>query len=286
MDASHDSPYPHYLWLAHWLAIEPPHVFNVYEWRHRTHRLFLTTDGDADVLWDRQGNETLFHATSGDIGFFPCDQDMHTMSMTAANGYRAYALCVPHEHLCRVATSDGMQPAADFRAMPIFRDTLLQACLLRLSTQTGGRQISEDIGDEIAARQIVLRLCVAIGCRQPDWQKDSSVFTPGVMRQIVEQIDATLGLHVSLEHMAQSVGLSPGHFARKFQQSAGLSLNRFMNSRRIGLSFAMLREDTPPLSHIALDLGFSSQSHFTRLFSRLTGIPPQRFRRLHRRMGQ
>jgi AraC family transcriptional regulator len=170
--------------------------------------------------------------------------------------------------------------------MPVFRDALMGASLLRLSTKTEGRQVSEDIGDEIAARQIVIRLCVAVGGRLPDWQKDTSVFTPFVMRQIVERMDETIGVYVSLETMARNVSLSPGHFARKFHQSTGLSLNRFMNRRRIGISFAMLRKGASPLSSIALDLGFSSQSHFTSLFSRLTGISPQRFRRLHLQMGE
>lgn len=156
----------------------------------------------------------------------------------------------------------------------------MAASLLRLSSKTTGSQVSEDIGDEIAARQIVLRLCAVANGKQPDWHKDTSVFTPRVMRQIVEQIDATLGVHASLETMAHNVGLSPGHFARKFQHSAGLSLNRFMNKRRIGLSFTMLRDESHSLSSIALDLGFSSQSHFTRLFGQLTGITPQRFRRI------
>lgn len=126
---------------------------------------------------------------------------------------------------------------------------MMEPCLLRLSTRAGEHQVSEDIGDEIAARQIV-------------------------MRQIVERIDAKLAVHLSLEGIATTVGLSPGRFARKFHHSAGLSLGRFMNKRRIGMSFAMLRKGTLPLSRIALDLGFSSQSDFTRLFSSHTGVAP------------
>ena len=285
MDTFRCSPYPHYSWFAHWLAIDPPRIFNVYECRHVTHRLLLTTNGDADVLWATRGSESTFHATTGDIGFFPCDRDTHSMAMTSADGYRAYAVCVPADQLRLVGTSEGMQPAAEFHAMPVFRDALMAASLLRLSMKTEGRQVSEDIGDEIAARQILLRLHAAVGSGQPEWQKDTSVFVPRVMRQIVDRMDSTLGAYVSLESMAQNVSLSPGHFARKFQQSTGLSLNRFMNRRRIGMAFGMLREGSRPLSNIALDLGFSSQSHFTSLFSRLTGITPQRFRRLHLRIG-
>ena len=117
----------------------------------------------------------------------------------------------------------------------------------------------------------------------PEWRRDTSVFAPDVMRRVVAYIDAHLGGPVSLECIGKTVGLSPGHFARKFHHSAGESLCRFMNRRRIGAAFALLRCRGSPLAQIALDLGFSSQSHFTRLFSGLTGITPNQFRRSHQR---
>jgi AraC family transcriptional regulator len=165
----------------------------------------------------------------------------------------------------------------------MFQDKLMEVSLLRLSLRGKGRQISEEIGDEIAARQIVLRLCVLMGGKMPEWQKDSSVFTPRVMRQVVTYIDAHLGGPMSLECIGNTVGLSPGHFARKFHNSAGESLGRFINRRRISASFMILRAGETSLLKVALDLGFSSQSHFTRLFSGLTGMTPASFRRSHRR---
>lgn len=273
------TPYPHHTWFAHWLSIRPPRVFDVYECRHVTHRIVLTTHGEADILWATKGTETAFHAAAGDLSFFPCDRERHAMSITAPDGYGAYVVLVPDEQVCRVCTTEGVAPAGGGEAIPTFRDAVMQASLVRLSTTTAGRQISEDIGDEIAARQVLLRLSAILGGSPPDWRKDTSVFTPCAMRQIVERMDAQLGTHVSLETMAQIVGLSPGHFARKFQRSAGLSLNRFLNRRRIGASFAMLRDGSMPLARIALDLGFSSQSHFTRLFSGQTGITPHHYRR-------
>lgn len=284
MNASHCSPYPHYAWLAHWLDLRPPQIFDAYFSRHVTHRLLLTTHGDAHVVWATNGSETAFHTAVGNIGFFPCDHEMHALSITTADGFRAYSLFIPAEQLCVDFNSEGLPPAADFHAIPVFRDALMAASLLRLSSQSEGSQVSEGIGDEVAARHIIMRLCVAAGGRQPDWRKDTSVFTAFAMRQIVERMDSMLGSHVSLDEMARDAGLSPGHFARKFQQSMGLSLDRFINKRRIGMSLTMLREGSVPLARIALDLGFSSQSHFTRLFSRLTGMTPQRFRRLHRKM--
>lgn len=276
-------PHLHHAWLAQWLSVQPPMVLDVLERRHVTHHLHLTTSGDAEIRWTCHGFKTTCHSVAGSLGFFPCDHLTHGMSITAAAGFLAYDVMIPDHHLHTVSAAEGLRPAREFRALPDFRDALIEACLLRLSARPGGHQVSEDIGDEIAARQIVLRLSVLNGGAGPDWQTDRSVFTPAVMRQLVALIDAHLGVPMSLGSLASTVRLSPGHFARKFHRSAGLSLNRFLNTRRIAASFALLRADAGSLAGIGLELGFSSQSHFTRLFSRLTGMSPRRFRMLHRR---
>lgn len=284
MDGEYCPPYPHHSWLAHWISIHPPRVFDSHECRNVAHHLMLTTSGEADVRWTRGGSETAFRCVAGSLGFFPCDRRAHSLAFTSADGYTAYDVIVPDEHVRTVCAAEGVEPGPELQALPDFRDPLLQVSLLRLSSQTEGRQVSEDIGDDIAARQIVLRLCAISGGRPPEWRKDGSVFTPAVMRQLVACIDAHLGVPMTLQALAGIVGLSPGHFARKFQLSAGVSLNRFVNGRRIAASFPLLRTAVHPLSAIALDLGFSSQSNFTRLFSHRTGMSPQQFRRLHRRM--
>jgi AraC-like DNA-binding protein len=284
MDGDSCPHYPHYVWLAHWLSVESPRFFSVYQCQHVTHHLLLTTCGDAQIQWETQGTETLFRATAGGISFFPADRQEHTMSITTAGDFLAFDVMIPAWQVQRVCRAEGLPAVTDFHAVPIFRDRLMGASLLRLSLSVNGRQISEEIGDEIAARQIVLRLCVLMGGKIPEWLKDSSVFTPCVMRQVVDYIDSHLGGRISLEHMGNNVGLSPGHFARKFHSSAGESLGRFMNRRRVSASFAMLRAGEQSLLQIALNLGFSSQSHFTRLFSGLTGMTPDSFRRLHKQM--
>ena len=280
MDALPCPPYPQYAWLAHWIAVHPPRVFDVHECRHVTHHVMLTVTGAAEVHWSTRAGGRPFHAAAGNLGFFPCDREVHTLAITAAEAFVMYDLLSPEQHIRRICASEGMQPGAEMVAFPAFRDALVQACLLRLARRPEAHA-ADGIGDEIAARQVVVRLCEVAGARRPEWHRDTSVFAPLVMRRLVDLIDGQLAAHPSLESIADTVGLSPGHFARKFQQSAGLSLGRFMNGRRIGMSFAMLKAGAIPLSQIALDLGFSSQSHFTRLFSGHTGMAPQQFRRQH-----
>jgi AraC family transcriptional regulator len=139
--------------------------------------------------------------------------------------------------------------------------------------------VSRDPGAEIAARELVLRLVELLGGTRPEWADDAGVFSPACASRLVEYIDARLHAHIGLEELAALVGLSPSHCARKFHRTLGLSLGRFINRRRVAKALDVLRSDSTPLSRVALELGFSSQSHFTRLFSEATGITPARYQK-------
>jgi AraC-like DNA-binding protein len=51
-----------------------------------------------------------------------------------------------------------------------------------------------------------------------------------------------------------------------------------VNRRRILRSLATLKNDVS-LASVALDFGFSSQSHFTRIFNGLTGMTPAKYQK-------
>jgi AraC-like DNA-binding protein len=286
MDGSRLSPYPHLSWCSYGLTIHPPRVFVLHEYKAVTHRLIVTAEGDADFLWNDGADDVACHVTCGSLGFFPCDSGVHSLGVTATGAFRGHILLVPSKHLESVCEAEGARHAADNRIIPVFQDTTLLACALRLLVGDSLGNLAKDVGAEIAARQVLMRLAAITGGHPPDWLKDTSVFTPRVMTMIVERVDAHLRVRASLDEISSGFGLSPSHFARKFQQSTGLSLNRFMNRRRIGQSFALLKIGKTPLAQLSLDLGFSSQSHFTRLFSGFTGLTPYQFRRAQSRMGE
>lgn len=285
MDGSRLSPYPHLSWFAYGLTIRPPRVFLLHEYRAVAHRLMVTEEGDADLSWATGATDVACHVARGSLGFFPCDSAQHSLGITAAAGYRGHELLVPRRHLESVCEAEGARHPVEFRVIPAFQDTILLACAQRLLVGNCRAHLAEDVGTEIAARQVIMRLAAITGGRPPDWLKDTSVFVPLVVAQIVDRVDAHLGGQPSLEEISRGFGLSPSHFARKFLQSTGLSLNRFMNRRRIGRSLILLKTGGEPLAKLSLDLGFSSQSHFTRLFSGLTGLTPHQFRRAQHRMS-
>lgn len=105
---------------------------------------------------------------------------------------------------------------------------------------------------------------------------------PGALRRVREHIHQRLAERIELSDLAQIAGLSECHFARAFKQSVGMPPHRYVLQRRIEAAALMIERTDRPLSEIALDVGFSDQSHFTRMFSRLARQTPREFRHQRR----
>ena len=80
--------------------------------------------------------------------------------------------------------------------------------------------------------------------------------------------------NVSLADLAGDVGCSVFHLARVFKSRTGFSLHAYRNQLRLRAALEGLGEGEVDLIDIALDLGFSSHSHFTEAFRRNFGKPP------------
>jgi AraC-like DNA-binding protein len=86
-------------------------------------------------------------------------------------------------------------------------------------------------------------------------------------------------LDLSLDDIARAIGASVFHLARAFRKRTGFSLHAYRNQLRLRAALEALRDPRADLSRLALDLGFSSHSHFTMTFRRTFGRPPSEFRR-------
>jgi AraC-like DNA-binding protein len=102
---------------------------------------------------------------------------------------------------------------------------------------------------------------------------------PRQLRRAQELIDACPSGDLSLAVLARECGLSTSHFARAFRVSTGLAPHQWLLRRRIERAREALATSDQSLADIATRCGFADQSHFTRLFTRLVGVPPGAWRR-------
>jgi AraC-like DNA-binding protein len=103
-----------------------------------------------------------------------------------------------------------------------------------------------------------------------------------MLRCIEEYIDVHLEKDLSVEELASHLGMSPSYFARSFRSSVGLAPHSYVMRRRLLRAQELLASTELPLTDIALATGFADQSHFSRRFHEMTGMPPRTFRLQHR----
>ncbi|OEC34475.1 AraC-type DNA-binding protein [Pseudomonas cuatrocienegasensis] len=101
---------------------------------------------------------------------------------------------------------------------------------------------------------------------------------PRAVAQAKELLASQLAAPPSLEALAATVNLSPFHFARVFRRATGLPPHAWLQQRRLEQARALLRQGCAPLG-VALQLGFSDQSHLNRQFKRAYGVTPGEYRR-------
>ena len=85
---------------------------------------------------------------------------------------------------------------------------------------------------------------------------------------------------VTLDEVARAVHVSPFHLARIFQQQTGVPVHRYLTQLRLRASLERLAAGAGDLTELALELGFSSHSHFTDAFRREFGKAPSEIRKI------
>lgn len=88
-----------------------------------------------------------------------------------------------------------------------------------------------------------------------------------------------LGEKFTLEDIAASVFSSPFHLARVFRSETGVTLHHELNRLRLRHALAQLADGVEDLTRLALELGYSSHSHFTWAFAREFRQAPSVIRR-------
>ncbi|WCK69564.1 AraC family transcriptional regulator (plasmid) [Agrobacterium tumefaciens] len=84
---------------------------------------------------------------------------------------------------------------------------------------------------------------------------------------------------VSVAELAQACNLSRGYFIHAFRETTGMTPYQWLQRERITRARSLLLETNASLSDVAIECGFSDQSHFTRVFSAVVGVTPGAWRR-------
>jgi AraC-like DNA-binding protein len=157
----------------------------------------------------------------------------------------------------------------DFWLLPNQDAMDLNACLTR---ELGER---DHLSDLVLEAQVSRILTTAFRSRQ-----STKGQPPKWLRIAKEHLTENYAAPFRHEQLAQSAGVHPAHFARQFQHWYEMSAGEYVRQLRVKAAQMRLRETGETILTIAMDLGFSDQAHFCKVFRRHTGLTPSAFRRL------
>jgi len=97
--------------------------------------------------------------------------------------------------------------------------------------------------------------------------------------RVQSEIDTHLSESISNRQLAESVWLSPFHFARAFRRTTGTSPQSYVRQRRLERAKHLMLSTGATLCEISSQCGFADQSHLSRLFNAALGVTPSDWRK-------
>jgi AraC family transcriptional regulator len=215
--------------------------------------------------------------TDGHVTVRPAGLSM-AMRWRGKHPVRTLSLYLLPDHLEEVALQMGMAPArVELRDRFNVPDPVLRAIAEELQKIASGTRSRSSLYLQTALQTLSMRLLHQFG-RHPPEPEETGALSQSRLQRIENYVHANLAADLSLDDLAQVVDLSKYHFSRRFKRRTGQSPYQFVIYERVRAARRQLRETTHSLARIALNVGFNSQSHFTRTFKRHVGLPPGRYR--------
>lgn len=103
------------------------------------------------------------------------------------------------------------------------------------------------------------------------------------VRKVKEYIDLHYSEKVTLDRLAQLVGMTPTAFSRFFRKRTGRPLIEYILDVRLGAAARLLVDTSSSVAEICYETGFNNLSNFNRAFRRHKGMSPREFRQMFRK---
>jgi AraC family transcriptional regulator len=103
-------------------------------------------------------------------------------------------------------------------------------------------------------------------------------FSQAQLSRVLDLIEQRIDQPLTLRRLSEAAEVSTSHFSSLFKRSMGVSAHTYVVRRRVERAEELLRSSELPVTQIALEVGFSHQTHLARWMRRLKGLTPREAR--------
>lgn len=190
---------------------------------------------------------------------------------------------VPHLQLgisdaALMASSDGAYGEVELRPSHKFADPRLSALVTAAHAEMAAGFPSGRLFLDSLEQAMAIALVNGHAVRHRPVQLYQGGLGAARLRRVKELVQAKIEYDLSLDEMAESVGLSTAHFARMFRKSTGETPHQFVLRQKIERAKSMLRAREARVLDVAVACGFKTQQHFAQVFRDLCRVSPTEYR--------
>jgi len=248
---------------------------------YKRHAICINIGHSFTWEFEKDGRLHRVQRARGAISFFPSHQPFSGRLKAEEGGFANFLLLALNPVFVR-RVAEGLELDADRielteqRGMtdPTFRYIALA---LRAGIQTGdalNRMYGESLSTALA-----VHLLREYGAVVPVPKTQYGGLPREKLVRAVEYIQAQLDADLTVSGIAQAVGMSRNHFTKLFKESTGQSPYQYVVEARVRKAKELLTTGKFTISEVAHHVGFADQSHLTRHFKRVFGLPPQQLLR-------
>lgn len=107
----------------------------------------------------------------------------------------------------------------------------------------------------------------------------NEVNTP--IENAINYIDQNFKENISLDMIASICNLSPCYFSKLFKKEIGVNYTTYINNKKINYAKKILKTTDMPILNLSIDLGFEDCGYFIRVFKKLEGVTPKKYREMN-----
>jgi AraC family transcriptional regulator len=171
------------------------------------------------------------------------------------------------------------RPAGELRLRTNFKDPAAQQLLeLLFADLAHGYPAGRLYADHLIHALVYRFLVVGREDDPPNTMKQVSPLPRHILRRVIDRM-RSLDTELSLQALAKESGYSRVHFIRMFRAATGYAPHNYLLKLRVDRVRELLASPTLSLTDIALECGFSSHSHLSRVFRQVLGSTPSEYRR-------
>ena len=242
---------------------------------HPTHFLNLLTHGSIKAQWTMEGRVRSEQNTPGTIYMLPAGtRDRVNWSGTSTR----IVLVMEPRFLARSLEKTAHLDNVELKTHWNLHDRHIQSLILALHADLedgspAGPVYGESLG--LALGHYLIRRYSVRTDKSPECRGGMPTAR---LNRVFDFINQNSAQDIHLQELADIAGMSPHYFCELFKASTGLTAYQYILRRRIERAKQYLNDPKFGIASAGEAAGFSDQSHFTKVFRRMVGVTPLKFR--------